>query len=61
MEYRSFGMAPDENPEQGKLDPMFQNLGITYMIYAAFGLVAWFFVRNFVQETKGRTLEEMSY
>ncbi len=37
------------------------DLGVTYMIYAAFGLVAWFFVRKFVQETRGRTLEEMSY
>ena len=36
------------------------DLGITYMIYAAFGLVAWFFVRGFVEETKGKTLEEMS-
>jgi MFS transporter, SP family, sugar:H+ symporter len=36
------------------------DLGITYMIYAAFGLVAWFFVRRFVEETKGRSLEEMS-
>ena len=34
-------------------------LGITYMIYAAFGLIAWFFVRAFVKETKGKTLEEM--
>lgn len=36
------------------------DLGVTYMIYAAFGLVAWFFVRRFVEETRGRTLEEMS-
>lgn len=36
------------------------DLGVTYMIYAAFGLAAWFFVRGFVEETKGRTLEEMS-
>ena len=36
------------------------DLGVTYMIYAVFGIVAWFFVRKFVQETKGRTLEEMS-
>jgi MFS family permease len=36
------------------------DLGVTYMIYAAFGLVAWLFVRSFVEETKGKTLEEMS-
>ena len=35
-------------------------LGIAYMIYAAFGLVAWLFVRSFVKETKGKTLEEIS-
>ncbi len=37
------------------------DLGITYMIYAAFGLAAWFFVYRFVKETKGRSLEEMSH
>lgn len=36
------------------------DLGVTYMIYAAFGLAAWFFVYRFVKETKGRSLEEMS-
>jgi len=35
-------------------------LGLSYGIYAAFGLIAFFFVRNFVKETKGRTLEDMS-
>jgi SP family sugar:H+ symporter-like MFS transporter len=35
-------------------------LGFSYGIYAAFGVVAYFFVRLFVQETKGRTLEDMS-
>ena len=35
-------------------------LGLSYGIYAAFGVVAYFFVRLFVQETKGRTLEDMS-
>lgn len=35
-------------------------LGFSYAIYAAFGVVAFFFVRLFVQETKGRTLEDMS-
>ena len=35
-------------------------LGISYGIYAAFGVVAFFFVRKFVQETKGRTLEQIS-
>jgi MFS transporter, SP family, sugar:H+ symporter len=35
-------------------------LGLSYGIYAAFGLVAWVFVRSFVKETKGRTLEDMS-
>jgi SP family sugar:H+ symporter-like MFS transporter len=35
-------------------------LGFSYGIYAAFGLIAFFFVRTFVKETKGRTLEDMS-
>jgi SP family sugar:H+ symporter-like MFS transporter len=35
-------------------------LGFSYAIYAAFGLVAFGFVRLFVVETKGRTLEDIS-
>ncbi len=35
-------------------------LGFSYGIYAAFGIIAYFFVRLFVKETKGRTLEDMS-
>jgi SP family sugar:H+ symporter-like MFS transporter len=35
-------------------------LGLSYGIYAAFGVIAFFFVRAFIQETKGRTLEDMS-
>jgi SP family sugar:H+ symporter-like MFS transporter len=35
-------------------------LGVSYGIYAAFGVVAFVFVRRFVKETKGRTLEDMS-
>lgn len=35
-------------------------LGLSYGIYAAFGLIAFFFVKKFVKETKGRTLEDMS-
>jgi MFS transporter, SP family, sugar:H+ symporter len=35
-------------------------LGLSYGIYAFFGIVAWVFVRQFVKETKGRTLEDMS-
>lgn len=35
-------------------------LGISYGIYAAFGIVAFFFVRKFVTETKGKTLEQIS-
>lgn len=34
-------------------------LGLSYGIYAGFGLVAFFIVRRFVQETRGKTLEEM--
>lgn len=35
-------------------------LGLSYGIYAAFGLVAFIFVKKFVRETKGKTLEQMS-
>lgn len=35
-------------------------LGFSYGIYATFGLIAYVFVRKFVQETKGRTLEDLS-
>ena len=35
-------------------------LGMSYGIYALFGIVAFFFVKKYVKETKGRTLEEMS-
>lgn len=35
-------------------------LGLSYGIYAAFGIIAYVFVRKFVKETKGRTLEDMS-
>lgn len=35
-------------------------LGLAYGIYAGFGIVAFFFVRKMVNETMGRTLEEMS-
>lgn len=35
-------------------------LGISYGIYAAFGIVAFLIVRRYVTETKGRTLEEIS-
>lgn len=35
-------------------------LGFSYGIYATFGLIAFVFVRKFVKETKGRTLEELS-
>jgi SP family sugar:H+ symporter-like MFS transporter len=35
-------------------------LGFSYGIYAAFGLIAYVFVKQFVDETKGRTLEDMS-
>lgn len=36
------------------------NIGCTYLIYAAFGLLSAIFVLVFVPETKGKTLEEMS-
>ncbi|MGK7295051.1 MAG: sugar porter family MFS transporter [Candidatus Wenzhouxiangella sp. M2_3B_020] len=35
-------------------------LGFSYGIYATFGLIAFFFVRHVVKETKGRTLEDLS-
>lgn len=35
-------------------------LGISYGIYAFFGVVAYFFVKIFVNETKGLSLEEIS-
>lgn len=35
-------------------------LGLSYGIYAGFGLIAYFFVKYFIKETKGRTLEDMS-
>ncbi len=35
-------------------------LGLSYGIYAAFGILAYFFVWKFITETKGRTLEDIS-
>lgn len=35
-------------------------LGLSYGIYAFFGVLAFVFVRKVIKETKGRTLEEMS-
>jgi MFS transporter, SP family, sugar:H+ symporter len=35
-------------------------LGLSYGIYSFFGIVAFFFVRKVIKETKGRTLEDMS-
>lgn len=35
-------------------------LGLSYGIYAAFGLIAYFYVKKYVVETKGRTLEDIS-
>ncbi len=35
-------------------------LGMSYGIYAGFGVLAFFFVKRYVVETKGRTLEDMS-
>lgn len=35
-------------------------LGLSYGIYAFFGVIAFFFVKKFVKETKGRTLEDIS-
>ncbi|MFW6348138.1 MAG: sugar porter family MFS transporter [Cyclonatronaceae bacterium] len=34
-------------------------LSVSYGIYAFFGFVAYFFVKNLLQETKGRSLEDM--
>jgi len=34
-------------------------LGFSYAIYAFFGLVAYFFVKKYIIETKGKSLEEM--
>jgi MFS transporter, SP family, sugar:H+ symporter len=36
-------------------------LGVSYGIYAAFGIVAYFVVRKYVTETKGKTLEQISH
>lgn len=36
-------------------------LGFSYAIYAGFGVVAFFFVKAFIKETKGHTLEEISH
>ncbi len=38
----------------------FIGLGFSYGIYATFGFIAYFFVKMFIKETKGRTLEDMS-
>lgn len=35
-------------------------LGLSYGIYAAFGLIAYVYVKKYVVETKGRTLEDIS-
>jgi SP family sugar:H+ symporter-like MFS transporter len=35
-------------------------LGVSYGVYALFGFIAYFFVKSFVKETKGRSLEDMS-
>ncbi len=35
-------------------------LGMSYGIYAAFGLIAFWVVKKYVSETKGRTLEQIS-
>ncbi len=35
-------------------------LGVSYGLYAAAGVLAFFFVKRFIEETKGKTLEEMS-
>ncbi len=36
-------------------------LGASYFIYSAFGFIAFFVVKAFVAETKGKTLEELSF
>ncbi len=38
----------------------FLGLGFSYGLYAIFGLLAYFFVRNLVKETNGKSLEEIS-
>lgn len=35
-------------------------LGLSYGIYTACGIIAFFFVKRFISETKGKTLEQMS-
>lgn len=35
-------------------------LGVSYSVYAVFGLMAFIFVLVYVNETKGKTLEEIS-
>jgi SP family sugar:H+ symporter-like MFS transporter len=35
-------------------------LGISYGIYATFGIVAFLIVKKYVTETKGKTLEDIS-
>ena len=35
-------------------------LGVSYGIYAFFGIIAFLFVKRYVKETKGKTLEEIS-
>ncbi|MES3628935.1 MAG: sugar porter family MFS transporter, partial [Longimonas sp.] len=35
-------------------------LGVSYGIYAAFGVLAFVFVKRYIRETMGRTLEDMS-
>ena len=35
-------------------------LGVSYGVYAVFGIVAYFFVKSLVKETKGRSLEDIS-
>lgn len=35
-------------------------LGVSYGLYASAGILGFFFVRRFIDETKGKTLEEMS-
>ncbi len=35
-------------------------LGISYAVYSLFGVIAYFFVKKYVKETKGRSLEDIS-